>query len=257
MRILLVNANTTEAVTQRMAAAAQRIAAPGTEIVPLTAGFGAEIIGSRVEAAVAAAAVIARLGEAAAGCDAAIIGASVDPGLTAAREMLDIPVVGITEAALHAACLVGGRVGAVVMSAKSEPILREMAAAYGLAGRLGAVHTLALTPLELLADLDAGLAAIAAAGGAMVAREEADSLVLIGAVMAGLAERLQGVVAVPVIEGVSAAVVLAEALVRLRLRAARAGSYAAPPAARLAALLVSDRRGDPRGDPRGDRPAGG
>ena len=66
--------------------------------------------------------------------------------------MMDIPVIGITEAALHTACLLGGRCGAIVMSANSATILREMADAYGLGSRLGAIHTLPMTPLDLIAD---------------------------------------------------------------------------------------------------------
>lgn len=235
MRILLINANTTEAVTQRMADAARRVAAPDVEIATTTARFGPATIGSRVETAVAAAAVVERLTQAD-GYDAVIIGASVDPGLAAAREMLDIPVVGITEAALRAACLLGGKIGAVVMSANSDTILREMADAYGLGTRLGAVHTLPITPLELLADLDAATRAIAAAADAMVANDGVDTIALIGAVMAGMASVVQPALRVPVLEGISAAVGFAETLVRLRVSPSRAGSYAKPPEERVSVL---------------------
>jgi len=239
MRILLINGNTTQAVTDRMADAARVASASDTEIVPLTARFGAAIIGSRVETAVAAAAVVERLALSAEGCDAAIIGASVDPGLAAAREMLDIPVIGITEAALHTACLLGGRCGAIVMSANSATILREMADAYGLGSRLGAIHTLPMTPLDLIADPAATARTIGAAAEVMVQRDGVDTIVLIGAVMAGVPAVVQPALRVPVVEGVSAAVVLCEALARLKLPPARAGSYAALPAARMTALLRS------------------
>jgi allantoin racemase len=238
VRILLINANTTEAVTQRMADAARRVAAPDVEIETTTARFGPAIIGSRVETAVAAAAVVERLSQAE-GFDAVIIGASVDPGLAAAREMLDIPVVGITEAALHAACLLGGRIGAIVMSANSDTILREMADAYGLGTRLGAVHTLPMTPLDLLADLDAATRAIATAADTMITKDGVDTIALIGAVMAGMASVVQPALRVPVLEGISAAVGLAETLVRLRTSPPRAGSYAKPPAERVSALARS------------------
>jgi allantoin racemase len=242
MRVLLINPNTTEAVTQRMADAARGAAAPDTEIVPVTARFGAAVIGSRVEAAFSAAAVIERLPRCAEGCDAAIIGASLDPGLAAVREMLDIPVVAITEAALHTACLLGGRFGAITMGANNGTFLRELAVAYGLSTRLGAVHTLATTPLDFLADLAKGTDAIRAAAEAMTTDDAVDTIVLIGAVMAGVPALLQPALRVPVLEGVSAAVVLTEALVRLRIPPARGGSYAAPQAARVAALVGSLRR---------------
>jgi allantoin racemase len=173
------------------------------------------------------------------GYDAVIIGASVDPGLAAAREMMDVPVVGITESALHAACLLGGRIGAIVMSANSDTMLREMADAYGLGTRLSAVYTLPITPLELLADLDAATSAIAAAADTMVSSDGIDTIVLIGAVMAGMATVVQPALRVPVLEGISAAVGLAEALVRLRVRPPRTGSYARPPAERVSMLTRS------------------
>jgi len=243
VRILLINPNTTEAVTQRMAAAARGVATPGTEIEPRTARIGPAIIGSRAEAAFAGAGVIERLTNAVNGCDAVIIGASVDPGLAAAREMLDIPVVAITEAALHIACLLGGRMGAITMGANGDTILREMADAYGLGTRLGAVCTLPTTPLEFVADLATGTRALCTAADAMVANDGVDSIVLIGAVMAGVPPLVQSKLRVPVLEGVSAAVGLVEALVRLRIPPARAGSYATLPAARITALIESlDRR---------------
>jgi len=244
MRILLINGNTTDAVTERMAIAARDVASPGTEIVAVTARFGPAIIGSRTETAFAATAVLDGLARSMAGCDAAIIGASVDPGLAAAREMLDVPVVGITEAALHAACLLGGRSGAIVMSANSDTILREMAAAYGLAGGLGAIRTLATTPLAFLADVAGGTRAIAAIADDMVAQDGVDTIVLIGAVMAGVPALVQPMLPVPVLEGVSSAVALAEALVRLHPPPARAGSYVAPSVERVTALLrQSDKLG--------------
>jgi allantoin racemase len=243
MRILLINPNTTEAVTERMVAAAIRVASPGTGIGSATAAFGARIIGSRVETAVAGAAVLEGLARHAAGYDAVIVAASVDPGLAAAREMLDVPVAGITEAALHAACLLGGLTGAVVIGAHSGTILREMAAGYGLDRRIGAVRTLLVPPVALLADLAGAARAIEAAAQEMVANDGVDTIVLIGAVMAGLPAVVQPGVPVPVLEGVSAAVALAEGLVRLRPPPAGAGSYAAPPDERVAAAVGSLRRG--------------
>ena len=80
MRILLVNPNTTPAVTETIAVATRLAASPGTEIKPVTARFGASIIGTRVETAVSAAAAIDQLAREANDCDAAIIGASVDSG---------------------------------------------------------------------------------------------------------------------------------------------------------------------------------
>ena len=80
-----------------MAAEARRFASSGTEIVSVTAAFGTQYVENRVEAAIAAHAVLNALAKHAAGCDAAIVSAFGDPGLAAARNSPGIPVLGIEE----------------------------------------------------------------------------------------------------------------------------------------------------------------
>lgn len=229
MRLLLANPNTTEAVTEAITAAARAVAAPGTEIRPATARFGARVIATRTEAAVAEHAALDLLATESDGCDAAIIGASLDSGLRAAREMLAMPVLGLTESALHVACLTGVRFGAITTSGRSAAGLREMIALYGLAGRCAGIGALETSAGGILADPGAWEAGIVAEAGRLIGMG-ADCIVLIGAVMAPLPGRVQGRIAVPVLEGVRCAVVLAEGLVRLALPKAGAGSFAALPA---------------------------
>ncbi|MCO2667301.1 Asp/Glu/hydantoin racemase, partial [Pseudomonas aeruginosa] len=61
MRILVVNVNTTESITDAIAAQAQAAASPGTEIVGLTPRFGAESIEGNFESYLAAIAVMDRV----------------------------------------------------------------------------------------------------------------------------------------------------------------------------------------------------
>jgi allantoin racemase len=239
MRILLANPNTSRSVTDAITVAARGVAGAGTEIVPVTAEFGARVIATRTEMAIAEHAAIQMLAGQAAGCDAAIIGASIDCGLQAGREMLAIPVLSLTESAIHAACLCGGRFGVVVMSALSGIVLREMLHSYGLASRMAGLRVVAVSPLELLAGREAAAAVIASACCSMVEQDAADSIVLIGAVMAGMPALVQDSVPVPVIEGVTAAVGMAEAMVRLRLPKARSGSFARLPVRELVGVHPS------------------
>jgi allantoin racemase len=229
MQILLANPNTTQAVTDAMASAARAAASPGTTIKAVTARFGAAIIGTRTEAAIAQHAALELVARESVDCDAVIIGASLDSALHAAREMLGVPVLGLTESALHIACLTGMRFGAVTTSGRSAAGLREMIELYGFTARCAGVGTLDTTPQQILAD-PAGLAkAITAASQALV-DSGADAVVLIGAVMAGMPARVQPDIPVPVLEGVACAVGLAETLVRMRLPKPRAGSFAGLPA---------------------------
>src|SRR5262245_56748140 len=84
MRILFINPNITSAITELMAAEARRSAAVGTELVPVTAEFGTLYVENRVEATIAAHAVLDACAAHSDGCDAVIISAFGDPGLYAA-----------------------------------------------------------------------------------------------------------------------------------------------------------------------------
>ncbi len=227
MRILLLNANTTPAVTERIAAEARRVAAPGTEVLPVTGTFGAPIIGSRAEMAVAEHAALDLLARHGAGVDAVLIGVSFDVGLRALREIAAVPVVGMTEAACLVACTLGGRFGIVTYGARSAVILREIVAGYGLATRLAGVHGIDASPADMLKDPDALHAQIAGAACSLIELDGAEAVILAGAVMAGLPPLLQQQVPCPLVEGVASGIGLAELLVRLAPAKARHGSFAA------------------------------
>ncbi len=227
MRLLLANPNTSQAVTDAVAAAARAVASAGTEIVPVTASFGARVIGSRAELAVAEHASLDLIAREAAGCDAVVVAASTDSGVRAARELLAVPVLGLTESALHVACLAGGRFAAITLSRRSGHTLRELIDATGLSTRCCAQRALDATPPQLLERPDELAGLVAGAALAMVEEHGPDVIVLVGAVMAAMPARIQARVPVPVVEGVSCAVALAEAMARLRLPKATAGGYAA------------------------------
>lgn len=225
MRLLLANANTTTAVTELCAASARAAAAPGTEIVPATPRFGPAIISSRAENAIAAHGLLECLAEHHAGCDAAILAVSYDTALAAARQLLPIPVIGMTEAACLAACLVGGRFGLVTFS--SADLYREVIAGHGLASRLSGIALVAASPYDAASDPD-GVAEKVASAAAGLAREGADSVLLGGAALAGMGGRIQPHVPVPLIDGIAAAVKFAEGLVALKLPKPGIGGFAAP-----------------------------
>ncbi len=63
MKILLINPNITDSITEVMAGEARRSASPGTEIVAVTANFGTLYIENRIEAAIASHAVLESLAE--------------------------------------------------------------------------------------------------------------------------------------------------------------------------------------------------
>lgn len=229
MRLLIVNPNISQSVTDLIEAEARRSLSPGTELTMRTAPFGVAYIETRAEAAVGAFAVLNELAEHHAGHDAAVVAAFGDPGLAAAREILPIPVVGMTEAALMSAAMLGGRFSIIAISRRIRAWYRETVDMHGLGGRLASIRCLdeALPNIGTV-QTDKGEQLFALCEAA-VREDGADVLIIAGAPLAGLARTLADRIPVPVVDGVSSAVRHAESLATLAPRGATAGSYAPPP----------------------------
>jgi len=246
MRLLLINPNITEAMTDAMAVEARRFASPATEIVAVTAAFGTQYVENRAEAAIASHAVLDALAKHAGGCDAAIVCAFGDPGLAAAREFADIPVVGIEEAAILAAWMLGRRYSIVCLTPRLRTWYIECAQEHGLAGRLASVRALDAPVADITRarehrDRLRALCLLA------IEQDEAEVIIFGGGPITGLARELRDDIPVPTLDGVSCAVRMAEALVGLRPRPPQRGSFARPaakPAKGLAAELMGRITGE-------------
>src|SRR5580692_11421352 len=135
MRILVLNPNTSESITARLASAAKKAAAPETVIVPLTAPRGVPYIATRAEAQIGGAIALEMLAEHHRDFDAAIIAAFGDPGLFGARELFDIPIVGMAEASMLTACMLGRRFAIVTFARALGPWYQECVEMHGMKER--------------------------------------------------------------------------------------------------------------------------
>jgi allantoin racemase len=198
MRILLINPNTTASVTEQMAQHIAPIAGAAATFVPVTGSFGARYISTRASAAIAGHAALDAYARHGHDCDAVYLACFGDPGLLALREVADVPVIGMAEASCIAAARLG-RFGIVTGGALWETMLTEFIGGLGLAANLIRVRTVAPTGGEIAANLDAALAALAAACTACATEDGADVVILGGAALAGLATRVQPNVPVPVL----------------------------------------------------------
>lgn len=230
MRILLLNPNTTEAITQRLLAAARSVASPGTEIVPLTAPKGVPYIASRAEAQIGGAIALEMLAEHHTTADAAIIAAFGDPGLMGARELFDLPVVGMAEAAMLTACMLGRRFAIVTFARALGPWYEECVAMHGLEGRCAGIRMLDETFADIADVQEEKEAVLVELARRAVSKDAADCVILAGAPLAGMASRVAARIPVPVIDQMGAALRQAETLVALKPVKALAGSFSRPPA---------------------------
>lgn len=229
MRLLLINPNISDSVSELIRTEATRSASPQTQITVATAAFGVAYIETRFEAMMGAYAAAERVAELEGTYDAVVVAAFGDPGLLALREVLKCPVTGLTEAALASAMLLGQKFSIVAISQRIRAWYRETVDSYGLSSRLCSIRALD----EPLADIgsvqaDQGQRLVALAKRCVV-EDGADVIILAGAPLAGLARTVRDQLPVPVVDGVSSAVQHAQTLFALQPVATTAGSFAPPP----------------------------
>jgi len=141
MKLLVINPNTSGPMTDAIAQAARAVAAPGTEIVAVHPGFGPLSIEGHHEEAWAAAGVAEQARLARAWNPAAtVIACFGDPGLEAAREALDGPVIGIAEAAFQAASIVASGFSVVTTMTRTCIMAERLVQRYGFEHQCRGVH---------------------------------------------------------------------------------------------------------------------
>ncbi len=229
MRILVVNPNTTAGMTAKIAAAAQRVAAPGTDIVALTSPHGPASIEGYYDEAMSLAGLLQAVREAA-DFDAVIIACFDDTGLDALRCLTDKPVVGIGEAGYRMAAMLSNKFSVVTTLARSVPALEHNLMRYGMDRQCQRVRSSEVAVLELEHANPAAYEKIEAEIERAISEDRAEAIVLGCAGMADLANAMSERFGLPVLDGLACAVGLCESMVRLQLRTSRIGGYAPPPA---------------------------
>ncbi|GAB3602296.1 aspartate/glutamate racemase family protein [Kineococcus gypseus] len=231
--VLVVNVNTTEAVTEVIRRSAVAAASPGTEVVALTPRFGPASVQSNVESHLSAVGVLDRVTTYEGPFDAVVHAGFGETGREALQDVLEVPVVDITEAAAHTACLLGRTYGVVTSLDRTAPAIRDRLLLAGLERRCSGVRSVDLPVLELEADPELTAKAFAQQAQRCVDEDGAEVVVLGCAGMAGVHAAVAAALPVPVVDGVAAAVRLAESLVALGLGTSKVRSYAPPEPGRV------------------------
>ncbi|WP_311969803.1 aspartate/glutamate racemase family protein [Pseudomonas baltica] len=230
MKIQVINPNTSRSMTTSIGRAAMAVARPETEIIACCPQDGPASIEGHFDEAIAAVGVLEEVRKGvAAGIDAHVIACFGDPGLLAARELARGPVIGIAEAAFHVASLICTRFAVVTTLTRTRIIAEHLLRNYGMTEHCTSVRCVDIAVLELEA-LGEDLLVERIAEQALLVRDQegAGAIVLGCGGMADLPARVSERVGLPVIDGVAAAVKLAEMLVELGLRTSKHGDLAYP-----------------------------
>ncbi|MFD0684573.1 aspartate/glutamate racemase family protein [Actinomadura fibrosa] len=230
-RLLVINPNTARAMTGLIGRTARAVAAAGTVVDAVGNAMGPESIESHYDEALAVPGVLAEIRRG--GYDGYVIACFGDPGLDAAREIADGPVIGIAEAAMHTATLLGRSFSVVTTLSRTIGRARDLVHRYGFERACSGFHACDVPVLEVEAARKPLFEACARAAES----DGCDVLVLGCAGMAGFCAEFSAELRVPVVDGVSAATKLAESLIALGLKTSDRGEFAPPPPKRYSGPL--------------------
>lgn len=227
-KLLVVNPNTTASMTATIADAAERVKGPLTDVTVVTSSMGPVSIEGYYDEAFAVPGLLIELAKGErAGADAAIIACFDDTGLDAARALVDMPVIGICEAAIAATAFIAQRFTVVTTMERSRQPLEHLVQRYGMAHRCN-VRAADIPVLSLEDPRSNAKPRLREEIASALKQDRAEAIVLGCAGMADLVEDLRAEFGVPVIDGVAAAVKQAEMLVALGLKTSKRGAYARP-----------------------------
>lgn len=206
MRLLVINPNTSEPITHKVASCVRAMMPQTCEVDAVTAAFGPRYIASRAAFAIASHASLDAYARHGAGAHAILLACFGDPGIDALREIASVPVVGLVEAAAHEASVNGRRFAIVTGGERWGPMLEERLRLCSLNGPLAAIRTIAPSGAAIAEDPDGALAMLVQACESVVQESGAQAVILGGAGLVGLAARVQPHVSAPVICSVEAGV---------------------------------------------------
>jgi allantoin racemase len=237
--LLVINPNTTQAMTDDIARSARAVAGPDTQITAISPKAGPRSIEGFTDEVLAAYHTVEAVAEARGKYDGIVIACYGDPAVAACREVADVPVVGIAEASFHMASLVAHRWSVVTVLPRALPLINETLHRAGLQHRCASVRSAPLTVLEIEADLDHAKRLITTEARKAIQEDYAEAILLGCAGMGPLDKVMQEELGVPVFDGTACAVKMLEGLLAYGVTTAKVNAYLRPEAKEVVGIPAS------------------
>ena len=230
MNILLINPNTSEEFTRKIQNIADQYALPTTTAVAVNPTSGPRSIEGVYDELLSSLGTLETAINQIDQYDAFVIACYSDhPTIYALREITDKPVIGIAEASMYVACVLGYKFSIVTTNEEWEPLLWDAVKHYGLAERCASVRSTRMPVLALeSASPEETNRLILASSRQAIDEDDAEVICLGCAGMAGLDIQLQQELGVPVLDGVVCALKLLEGIVGYGLKTSKRRVYARP-----------------------------
>ena len=219
MKIKIINPNTTLRMTREIEEAAKKYASEGTEVYAVSPPTGPDSVESLYDEVLASPGVISEVikGDREENADAFIIACFGDPGLEAAREVTDKPVIGIAQAAVTAARLMAPNFSVLYVLDKSQKIIENVLKLHNAEKECCSIRSIGLGVLES-EDKERLLKALTEKGRACMEEDGAECILLGCAGYVQFAEKMKEDLGILVLDGVVPAVKLCEAMVEMGVK---------------------------------------
>ena len=225
-KALVINPNTSQSMTREIEQTAQRVFQPSWSCVVATAPAGPESLESWTDYHLASVAILPLLDEVAE-VDGVVLACFGDTGLYVLKESCDIPVVGIAEASISLALLLGARFGILAGMRRAAGLMDSMVRTYGLEARYAGTASLDMRVLDFEKDRAKTLGALENTSQKLRSRG-AEALLLGCAGLTGFVAELQVRVEMPVIDPVEAGCRMLKSICESGLNTSHIGLYSKP-----------------------------
>ncbi len=230
MKLMVINPNTSESMTDHIRRELTRIKRDDTELTVVHSERGPETIESAYDEAHAIPPTLELVKRAnQEGYDAVILACFSDPGLEAAKEVSDIPVIGIEESTLHVAAMLGARFTVVTPRRNRVPTKRVHVHTRGLDYYLASVRCLDLSTAEADSNPKETKKRILQVACKAVEEDGAEVIILGCAGMAGYGAEIEKKLRIKVLDPAAIGLKVAEAMADLKLTHSKRGLFARPP----------------------------
>jgi allantoin racemase len=240
--LLVINPNTTQAMTDEIGHVARAVAAPGTEIDCVSPESGPRSIEGHADEVLAAYNTLDLVAKTRGQYDGYVIACFGDPAIAACREVADVPVVGIAEAAFHMASLVAYKWSIVTVLPRVKPFMEEVIHRNGIEGKCASIRCTPLTVLEIEADIERTKRMMLDEARDAIENDGAEAILLGCAGLGPIDKTMQEALGVPVFDGTACAVTLLEGLHRYGVKTAKVAAYLPPEPKELRGPVCTELR---------------
>jgi len=218
-KILVINPNTLEETARRMEEACRKIASPETTVdavyIQSKSDFSSFVVLGYADLAICAVETIKIAWKKRNDYDGIIIAGFSDVGLDSVRELLEIPVIGIAEAAYHTAALLGHRFSVLTGTSKWTPPKEDYVKAVGIESKVASIRS--YSEWDELLSVDDLEECLIKAGRKAIEEDNAEVIIIGGGPLVGYGKKIQDALGIPVIDPTLNALKVMEGLIDLGL----------------------------------------